>query len=128
MEAAENESELRQAVGDIGTYGLYAPLADGEWIAICYGDSHDDPGWSSSVALDSGGRWRTSNFHFCGTFEVWSADLERLELATTAGERQKIEDDVESYGFSSSTILSETRKILVDKFAFRNVNRRMPVP
>jgi hypothetical protein len=125
LEAAADESQLRKAVGDIG---LFLPLVDGEWIAICYGDSHIAPGWSSAVALDSGGELWTSEYHLCRRLEGYSNALEQLETAVTLEERKEFQAMVEMHepdiGISTSTSLSAVREALVEGWGFQKAPRR----
>jgi hypothetical protein len=53
-------------------YGFYAETKSGDWIAVKYADSHQWPGWSISIARDSGGMWWESSVHYCGAMGVES--------------------------------------------------------
>jgi hypothetical protein len=125
LEAAADEAQLRKAVGDIG---LFLPLLDGEWIAICYGNSHFSPGWSSAVALDSGGDLWTSEYHLCRRLEGYSNALEQLKTAVILEERKEyqviVEMHVPDIGISTSTSLSAVREALVEGWDFRKAPRR----
>ena len=62
---AATPSELEKVVSPLGAVLRFK---DGSWLAIRYNDSHNIPGWSLSVAHDSGGMWFESTEHFCGFF------------------------------------------------------------
>ena len=94
LDAAQGEDELRDAVGYLGH--LFS-LPQGEYVAIRYLDSHGWPGWSSAVAVDSGGNWWVSDEHFCGRFKIFRQQLENVTNAKVEQEREYQLDRLESY-------------------------------
>jgi len=76
LAAATTPEERESAVGDLG---LYCPLRDGSWIAICYKDTHSGEIVSVAIALDSEGRFYECYEHFCGTFSIYRKVRESLE-------------------------------------------------
>jgi hypothetical protein len=84
LAAAHTTNELAAATG---SYGLFLPLNHGGWITIHYQDTHAGGVWSCAVALDSGGGWFESDYHFCGGLRGWprmkefaAEELEQREM------------------------------------------------
>lgn len=71
LEAAKTEDDVRTLTRPLG---VYIQRADASWIAICYHDTHSGGIASRAIALDSGGAWFRSRYHFCGElkyFQEW---------------------------------------------------------
>jgi hypothetical protein len=65
---ASTVEELTEAVGYLG---VFLKTRAGDWLAVRYRDSHAGRIWSSAVVRDSAGKWYTSDFHFCGRFQMY---------------------------------------------------------
>lgn len=92
LAAASNAAELREACYR-KSLGTIFSFDDGSWIAVSYRDSHGGAGFSSAIALDSKGRWYSSEFHFCGMFlGLRAQQAERYELGVLLSENRVTPD------------------------------------